>query len=119
VKPLRLGVVGATGVLGRNLIPRLLERGHEVRAIVRNPASVGWLRFLGVDAVQGDILQSTTLAPALLGCDAALHLATAVPRPGKPADFTMNDRIRGEVRTSFRVTSQSSRDGGLSTISPQ
>ncbi|MCZ7546892.1 MAG: NAD(P)H-binding protein [Anaerolineae bacterium] len=28
-------MVGATGVLGRNVIPRLVERGHTVKAVVR------------------------------------------------------------------------------------
>jgi nucleoside-diphosphate-sugar epimerase len=91
-----VGVIGATGVLGRNTIPRLLERGYKVRALVRNPSAIDRLRALGAQAIMGDILMSESLPPLLDGCDSALHLATAVPRPGQPLDFAMNDRIRRE-----------------------
>lgn len=36
---MRILVLGATGVLGRNVLPRLLERGYKVRALVRQPDS--------------------------------------------------------------------------------
>jgi len=93
---MRIAVVGATGVLGRNTIPRLVERGHRVRALVRQPGQAAWLARLGIDAVVGDILEPASLPAVLAGCDAALHLATAVPRPGMPRDFSGNDRIRRE-----------------------
>lgn len=51
-------VVGATGVLGRQVIPRLIERGHRVRALVRHAEEIERLRRLGVEAVLGDILHN-------------------------------------------------------------
>lgn len=92
---MRIAVVGATGALGRQVIPRLIERGHAPRAIVRRESEVARLRRLGVDAMPGDILDPGSLSRALEGCDAALHLATAIPRGGTPSpDWSVNDRIR-------------------------
>jgi len=93
---MRVAVIGATGVLGRQVMPRLIERGHQVRAIVRDAAKQAALARLGIDAVPGDILDAASLAPALAGCTAALHLATSVPRTGMKRDFSLNDRIRRE-----------------------
>lgn len=93
---MRILVVGATGVLGRNVIPRLLERGHEVRAVARRAEQVEALRRLGVDARPGDILEEASLEAASQPCDAALHLATAIPRASQPADWSLNDRVRRE-----------------------
>jgi nucleoside-diphosphate-sugar epimerase len=88
---MRIAVVGATGVLGRAVLPGLVERGHEVVAVARNPAAIA-ASSPRLRAVAGDILVPATLAAALPGCDAALHLATAIPPPG--GDWAMNDRIR-------------------------
>jgi nucleoside-diphosphate-sugar epimerase len=94
---MRIGIVGATGVLGRQVLPRLIERGHTVRALIRRESEVARLRRLGVDAALGDILDPESLSKGLAGCDAALHLATAIPRAGAPnPDWSLNDRIRRE-----------------------
>lgn len=88
-------VVGSTGVLGRHVVPRLLERGHKVRALVRREEQATMFRRVGVESVLGDILKIDTLVQATQGCDAAIHLATAIPK-GKDMDWSMNDRIRRE-----------------------
>jgi nucleoside-diphosphate-sugar epimerase len=93
---MKVFVVGATGVLGRHVIPRLLERGHQVRAVVRQAAQAEAFRTTGVEAFLGDILEPSTLSDPLVGCDAALHLATAIPKRGEPRDFTITNRIRRE-----------------------
>ena len=55
---MRIAVIGATGVVGRHVVPRLREHGHQVRAVVRAETDAGALRRLGIDAVQGDMTQS-------------------------------------------------------------
>jgi nucleoside-diphosphate-sugar epimerase len=87
-------VLGATGVLGRQVMPRLVEAGHSVRAVVRRPEEAHALRAVGAEVVAGDILEPASLVAAARGCDAALHLATAIPKPG--GDWGRNDRIRRE-----------------------
>jgi nucleoside-diphosphate-sugar epimerase len=93
---LRVAIIGATGVLGRHTVPRLIEAGHQVCALVRNEESRRQLQHLGAATFVGDILERATLAPVLEGSDVVLHLATAVPRPGQAIDWSQNDRIRRE-----------------------
>jgi nucleoside-diphosphate-sugar epimerase len=93
---MKILVVGSTGVLGRHVVPRLLERSHQVRTVARKPEQVKQLRRLGVDAAPGDILDAESLKQAAAGCEVALHLATAIPKPGGAQDWAPNDRIRRE-----------------------
>lgn len=45
---MRVFVTGATGTLGRHLVPRLIAAGHEVTATTRTPGKAGQLREAGV-----------------------------------------------------------------------
>lgn len=96
VHPLTVAVLGATGVLGRAVVPRLLARGHTVRAQARDPGRAAALAAMDATVVAGDILDPASLAPIVARADAVLHLATAVPKPGAPMDWRANDRIRRE-----------------------
>jgi len=88
-------VVGATGVLGRHVVPRLLESGYHVRAMIRRPEQAKFLEGMGVESVAGDIFDHNSLDVASNGCNAVLHLATAIPKSADQ-DWSMNDRIRRE-----------------------
>lgn len=90
----RIAVVGATGVLGRPVVRRLLQRGHMVRAIVRRPSDTRLAAAAGLDIVPGDILDPQSLRTGLQDCDTVLHLASAIPRSGAAQDWSRNDRIR-------------------------
>lgn len=98
---MKIAVIGATGVLGRQVLPRLVERGHDLRAIVRKPTEAKRLGRMDIEVMLGDILNPETLEPLTLNCEAALHLATAIPRAGQPQDWSMNDRIRREGTQYF------------------
>ncbi len=80
---MRVFIVGATGVYGRALIPRLVGRGDEVVALVRSFERAKPLAGPRVELVVGDLLkiEPEHLREVLDGCDAAAHLATAL-RPG-------------------------------------
>lgn len=67
-------VTGATGFLGRHLVPRLAEGGHTVRALSRNPHA----DIVGATVVQGDILDPDTLPGVLDGIDLLIHAAGLV-----------------------------------------
>lgn len=93
---MRIAVLGATGVLGRNVIPRLIAAGHEVAAAVRNDDGARLMQTFGAMPVRGDILDAASLPAIVDGCDAALHLATAIPKAGAAMDWTLTHRIRTE-----------------------
>ena len=67
-KPVLL--LGATGLLGRNVLNLLLERGIPVRALVRSS-----LPAEGLDVVKGSVLDKETLDKAAEGCRAILNCA--------------------------------------------
>jgi 2-alkyl-3-oxoalkanoate reductase len=92
---MQLLVVGATGVLGRQVVPRLIERGHSVRAVVRRQEQEQVLEAAGAEVIQGDILDRAGMTAAAAGCAGVMHLATAIPR-GPGGDWGRNDRIRRE-----------------------
>jgi nucleoside-diphosphate-sugar epimerase len=93
---MNIAVIGATGVLGRHLIPRLVERGHEVRGSARNEAGEALVAALGAEPARADILDRASLDAAVAGCEAALHIATAIPTARGSGDWAVNDRIRRE-----------------------
>ena len=99
-------IIGATGVLGRNLLPRLLERGHEIRAVVRRKEQADYLERLGIQSYVGDILDAGTLAQPLKDSDCVVHAATAIPDDLARGDWTMNDRIRREGTRNLIEQSQ-------------
>jgi uncharacterized protein YbjT (DUF2867 family) len=90
---MQVAVIGATGIVGRHVVPRLREHGHHVRAVVRSEADVEALRCVGIEALRGDILDRHCLRQAVEGCSVAFHLATAAPRPGQAPNWALNDRI--------------------------
>ncbi|MGR3866992.1 NmrA family NAD(P)-binding protein [Streptomyces graminifolii] len=67
----RLLVIGSTGKTGRHTTELLLERGHQVRALVRTvDERAERLASLGAEIVEGDVLDLNSLAPAAEGIDA-------------------------------------------------
>lgn len=85
-------LAGATGVLGRALVPRLVARGHRVRALARRPPSTRLPR--AVELIEADLL-AADLRPLVEGCDAVVHIATAIPSdPIAPGAWDENSRLR-------------------------
>ncbi|MCJ7797207.1 MAG: NAD(P)H-binding protein, partial [Thermoleophilia bacterium] len=54
-------ITGATGFIGTTLAERLIGRGDEVRALVRDPARADELRAMGVNLVRADVSRPETL----------------------------------------------------------
>ena len=54
-------ITGATGFIGTTLAERLLGRGDDVRALVRDPSRAHDLRAMGAELVRGDMSQPETV----------------------------------------------------------
>lgn len=91
-----VAVLGANGVYGRCLIPRLVNQGYGVRALVRRPEAAGVALACGADVRVADIFDETALCAALQGCDVGVNLATSLPGPSGRGDYDVNDRVRRE-----------------------
>ncbi|MDF2684815.1 MAG: NAD-dependent epimerase/dehydratase [Brevibacillus sp.] len=68
-------VTGATGKVGSRFIPRLLQRGHNVKVLVRDAAKADSFQQQEVEVIEGDLLQMESLANVLQGIDTVVHLA--------------------------------------------
>lgn len=73
-------VVGATGDLGRRVTRQLLDRGRDVRCLVRPTTDSGDLEALGAEIVRGDLTDPPSLRAATSGVDAVVCTATAIAR---------------------------------------
>jgi nucleoside-diphosphate-sugar epimerase len=92
-----VAVLGASGVYGRHLMPRLAAAGYRARALVRTPAAATVAAACGAEVHAADIFDAASLRRGLDGCDVAINLATSLPSPAKQGgDFDLNDRIRRE-----------------------
>ena len=72
--PLRVLVTGATGYIGGRLVPRLLERGHRVRCVARNPSRLASHPWPGVEIVPGDLEEPDIFWNVFDGIDVAYYL---------------------------------------------
>lgn len=104
-------VTGATGFIGSSLVPRLLQRGHAVRALVRQPDRAGHLRSLGVHLVRGDVTQPESLPEAMQGADWLVHLANHYSLHER--DEGVYDRVNVEGN---RNVMQAALDAGLRKV---
>ncbi len=83
-------VTGATGYIGGRLIPLLLDSGHQVRVLVRDPRRArarGWSEQ--VEIAEGDLHVAASLAAPLEDVDAAYYLVHSM---GSKGDFAARDR---------------------------
>src|SRR4051812_44225521 len=99
---MRVFVAGATGAIGRRLVPRLVERGHSVVATTRTPGKAPGLMAMGAEPVVVDGLDAAGIgeAGARAGADAIVPQMAALS--GKP-DMRHFDRWfarTNELRTT-------------------
>ena len=102
----RVFVAGGTGVIGRQLVPQLVARGHQVTATTTSAAKLGLLAQLGADGVVMDGLNAVSVGEAVAAArpDAIVNQMTAlsVAHAGKPnlrrpdRFFATTNRLRSE-----------------------
>lgn len=79
-------VTGGSGLVGSRLLGRLVERGVSLRAIVR----AGRPLPAGVERVEGDILDAASVAKAVKGVSAIIHLAAVFRTPDTDLIWKVN-----------------------------
>lgn len=79
---MKITVTGASGLLGSSVARALVADGHEVTTLQRRPSSVA-----GAHDVIGSVTDPSSVARALTGAEAVVHLAAKVSMMGDPNDF--------------------------------
>ncbi len=99
---MRIFLAGATGAIGRHLVPMLIESGHQVTGMTRTASKAPGLAALGADPVVADALDRAAVTAAVGAArpDAVIHQLTAIPARinsrRMERDFALNDRLRSE-----------------------
>lgn len=97
--PRNVFITGGTGYVGRALIPRLLERGHEVRALVRRGSEKRLPR--GCEPVIGNALDVSSFAERVEPSDSFVQLVGVPhPSPAKAAEFQSIDLASARASVS-------------------
>lgn len=95
---MKVFVTGATGVIGRRVVPLLRAAGHEVTGVGRSTAARDRIARQGANALPVDLFDPAAVRGAVAGHDAVINLATHIP--GSSASMFMpwmwreNDRLR-------------------------
>jgi dihydroflavonol-4-reductase len=96
---MRVMLTGATGFVGSHAAARLLEAGHEVRALVRDPAKLERVfaaRGLAPpEAVPGDVTDVASVERAFAGCEAVVHCAAVVAMAAHRGREMLDTNTRG------------------------
>jgi nucleoside-diphosphate-sugar epimerase len=96
----RIFVAGATGVIGRRLLPLAVEQGHVVAGMTRSPEKADLVRRLRGEPVVCDVYDAPRLSEAVraFAPDLLMHQLTDLPDDVKriPLYMRRNNRIRTE-----------------------
>jgi 2-alkyl-3-oxoalkanoate reductase len=95
-------VAGATGVLGRVLVPELVARGHAVVGMTKSASKQDLVRSLGARAVVADALDPDAVAQAVASAEpeVIVHELTALSGPMNVRDARHPDRFTGAIMTN-------------------
>jgi nucleoside-diphosphate-sugar epimerase len=95
----RIFLAGASGAIGRQLVPLLVAAGHEVAGTTRSGAKVEMLRELGAEPVVLDVYDAEELreAVAAFGPELVMHQLTDLP--SDPAQISTKAADNARVRT--------------------
>ena len=98
---MRVFVAGASGAIGRRLVPQLVEGGHDVIGTSRSAGKAELLRALGAKPVQLDVLDRKAVREAVLAArpDAIVHQATALVELSDFKHFDRSFALTNRLRT--------------------
>jgi dihydroflavonol-4-reductase len=96
-------ITGGTGFVGSHTVEEYLRQGWRVRALVRNPARLGWLSGLDIEIAPGTLLDPGSLARAMEGCDLVVHCAGLTKAIHSQEYFRVNEEA---VRDLTHIASE-------------
>ena len=99
---MKVFVAGATGVLGRNLLPQLVGRGHEAVGMTRTASKQDLVRSLGARPVVADALDPDAVAQAVASAEpeVIVHQLTALSGPMSMRDARHPERSVAAIMTN-------------------
>jgi 2-alkyl-3-oxoalkanoate reductase len=99
---MKVFVAGATGAIGRQLVPQLVARGHEVVGTTRSTAKQELVRSLGARPVVVDALDRDAVARAVAaaGPEVIVHELTALSGPMRVREARHPDRAPAAIMTN-------------------
>src|SRR3954451_14546762 len=99
---MKVFVAGATGVLGRTLVPQLVARGHDVVGMTRSPSKQDLVRSLGARPVVADALHPHPVAQAVAPAEpeVIVHQLTALSGPMSVREARHPERFSGAIMTN-------------------
>jgi nucleoside-diphosphate-sugar epimerase len=90
-------VTGASGLVGRTVVTRLIAEGMDVRGLMRRPADLGE----GVTVCLGDVRDKATVAKAIRGAALVVHCAAVLRRATRDEAFAVNvEGTRGMLQAA-------------------
>lgn len=96
---MRILVTGATGKIGRNLIPLLLGRGHDVRALViPGDRNINSIEKMGIELVEGKLEDISIYSSILKDIKAIYHLGALIP-----IGVTNNEIFEANIRGTYNI----------------
>lgn len=116
-----IAVTGATGFFGSHVLPCLLERGYQVKALVRTPQKLSHLKHDNLSLYQGDM--SGDLTEFVVGADMVLHMAGVIKARRREDYFAVNTEATAHlamaaedvgVKRFVLLSSLAAREPGLS-----
>jgi nucleoside-diphosphate-sugar epimerase len=98
---MRILVAGATGAMGKQLLPRLVADGHSVVGITRSEAKLGLIREMGASGVVADVLDPDQVARVVAEAEpeVIIHQLTALDRPFDTRHFDRTFHETNRLRT--------------------
>jgi nucleoside-diphosphate-sugar epimerase len=108
---MRVFIAGATGVIGRRVVPVLVTAGHDVTGVCRTEQSLAALQQLGARGIGVDLFDADGVRRAVARHDVVINLATAVPSPARmflPGAWRAMDRVRRQVSANLAAAALAS-----------
>lgn len=105
-------VAGGTGVVGRRLVPLLVDAGAAVSAVARSDSKAAQLKQQGAKPVRVDLFDPAAVDAAVAGHDVVINVATKIPSGMQvlmPRAFNENARIRTEASQNLALAAINAR----------